>query len=182
MAKAKVKKTKAPKGKKKKKKKGKKQGKVQLFLIVSILLSAVFLPTAVMIFIGMVPSFVAYFTDRTKKKTRAVTIIMMNFAGCMPFLMEMWTTDHSLDKAFAMIFNMIPIIVMYSAAAVGYLIDWAMTHIVASVMYQRGVSRVKNIEKRQQELVERWGDDVKAAVPKKPEPLLPEDDLNIKKA
>lgn len=180
MAKAKVKKAKAPKGKKKKK--GKKQGKVQLFLIVSILLSAVFLPTAVLIFIGMVPSFVAYFTDRTKKKTRAVTIIMMNFAGCMPFLMEMWTTDHSLDKAFAMVFNMIPIIVMYSAAAVGYLIDWAMTYIVANVMYQRGLSRVKNIEKRQQELVERWGDDVKIAVPKKVDPLIPADTLKTKKA
>ncbi len=164
---AKAKKVKAPQKKGAKRKKNK--GKVQIFLILIILLSAVFLPTAVFLGIGLLPSVAAYFTDRSKKKTRAVTVLMMNFAGCMPFLMEMWTTDHSLDKAFAMVFNMIPVIVIYSAAAVGYLIDWAMTYIVANALYQRGRSRIKSIEKRQAELVERWGKGVKAAVPKRDE-------------
>jgi hypothetical protein len=121
----------------------------------------------VLLGVGLLPSVAAYFTDKSKKKTRAVTVSMMNFAGCMPFLMEMWTTDHSLDKAFAMLFNTIPIIVMYSAAAVGYLIDWAMTYIVANVLYQRGQARIKGIEKRQAELVERWGKDVKVGVPRR---------------
>ena len=154
---------KAPKKVKKKKKGKKKQSKVQIFLIGFILLAAAFLPTAFFLFISLLPFFVAYFTDKSKKKTRTITVGALNFAGCVPFLMEMWTTDHSLDKAFAMLFSVIPIIVVYAAAAVGYIIDWAMTYIVSNLLYQRGLARKKAIEKRQADLIERWGQDVMGA-------------------
>ncbi len=149
-----------PKAGKKKKKGRKKQPKVQVFLIGFILLAAVFLPTAVLLFLGLLPFFAAYFTDKSKKKTRTITVGAMNLAGCVPFLMEMWMTDHSLDKAFAILLSVIPIIVIYMAAGVGYLIDWALTYIVSNLLYQRGISRMKSIEKRQADLVERWGQEV----------------------
>lgn len=155
------------KGDKKKKKSGKGgvNGSVQLMLIFIIVCSAVFLPTAFILFIGLLPTFVAFFVDRSKKKSKAVTVGAMNLAGCMPFLMDLWTTDHTLDKAFSIILDPMAIIVIYAAAGVGYLIDWSMSVVVANFLYERGQARRKAIEKRQADLIERWGKEVTGTMP-----------------
>lgn len=139
--------------------------KIQVFLVGFLVLSAVFLPTAVLLFISLLPMFVAFFVDPTRKKLKAVTVGAMNMAGCMPFLMELWTTDHTLEKAFNIIFDPMAIIVIYAAAGVGYLIDWTMTSLVANIVYQQALLRKKAIEERQAQLVERWGLEVNGTIP-----------------
>ena len=57
------------------------------------------------------------------------------------------------------------IVVMYSAAAIGYLIDWAMTGLVSGILYDRGQKRTVTIQKKQEELVERWGKEVTGTIP-----------------
>jgi len=147
-----------------KKRSGKKSGKKQLFLISGLLMAVVFLPTTILLAVGMMPTFAAALVDRTKRKTKAITVGAMNLAGCMPFMLELWTEGHNFEKAFSIFTDAKAIVVMYAAAAVGYLIDWAMTGIIAGFLLQRGKSRLKAIEKRQKELVERWGDEVTGEV------------------
>ena len=154
--------------KKQKKKAGKKQKsswRVNLFLAVLFFMGLMFMSSALILFIGLLPMIVAFFTDRNTKKTRAVTVGAMNLAGCAPFILELWTTEPTMDKAVSIIADPMAIIVMYSAAGVGYIIDWALTKITSNLMYQRGTSRVKDIEKRQQELIERWGEEVNGKIP-----------------
>lgn len=131
-----------------------------VFLVVLLLMSVVFLPTAIIFFIGLLPTFVAFFVDRNKRKIKPVTVGAMNLAGCMPFVMELWTTGHSMSGAVSIIFDPMAIIVIYAAAGVGYLLDWVVTIAVARFLYQRGLSRQKAIEKRQGELIKRWGEEV----------------------
>ncbi|MCB9983498.1 MAG: hypothetical protein H6861_07500 [Rhodospirillales bacterium] len=137
---------------------------VNLFLILLIVMSAVFLPVAVILFIGLLPTFVVFFVDQNKKKIKAVTVGAMNVAGCMPFIMELWTSEMSMAKALSIIIDPMAIIVIYSAAGVGYLVDWAVTAFVSRFLYQRGVSRIHAIEKRQKELIERWGEEVSGRI------------------
>lgn len=148
-----------------KQKSGKNSSKLHLFLVISILLAAVFLPTAFLLVIGLAPMATAFFVDRTKKKTKVITVGAMNLAGCMPFLLELWMTDHSLEKAFSIMLDPMTVIVIYCAAGVGYTIDWALTLLIASVLYQRGMARKKAIEKRQGALIERWGEEVAGQIP-----------------
>ena len=137
---------------------------VNAMLAVILLFSFVFLSSAVLLFIGLLPFFVAFFVDRSKKKTKAITVGAMNIAGCAPFLMELWATDRAMDSAFSIILDPMVIIVIYAAAGVGYLIDWGVTVVVAGLLYHRGVSRIGVIEKRQKELIERWGEEVSGKV------------------
>jgi hypothetical protein len=109
--------------------------------------------------------FVAFFVDRSQKKTRAITVGAMNIAGCTPFVMELWTTDSSMEKALSIIMDPVSIIIMYVAAGVGYLIDWVVTAAVAGFLYQRGISRKDAIVKSQKEMIERWGEEVSGKVP-----------------
>jgi hypothetical protein len=150
----------------KKKKSKKKLGwRGQILLIASLFLAGVFLPSTVLLLIGMLPTPFAILTDRTKGKTKVMTVGSMNLAGCSPFLFQLWTVEHSFSKSIEIATDPLAIIVMWSSAAVGYVLNWAMTGIVSATMHQRGLSRQKSIQKRQNELIERWGQEVTGDVP-----------------
>lgn len=154
------------KGKKKKRKNTKKsQGwKKQLVLLCGALMAAAFLPSAALLSVGMLPTIIAVFMDSTKGHSKAVSVGALNAAGCTPFLLELWVQGHSFDKAIEIVSDPMAVIVMYASAAAGYFIDWAMSGIVAVVLYQKGLARQKAIEERQEKLIERWGKKVTGKV------------------
>lgn len=162
MAKAKPKTKAKPKGKAKKRggQKKKNSFKKQLFLVLGLIMAGVFSASTVLLVVGMLPTFVAGFVDRSKKKNKAFTVGSMNLAGCTPFLLELWSQGHTMDKAVMIISDPTAIVVIYAAAAVGYLIDWAMTGLVSTILYDRGKARQRAIEKKQKELIERWGKEI----------------------
>jgi hypothetical protein len=137
----------------------------RLLSAISFIAMIVFLPTSIFLFFSMMPTLVAGLVDRSGKGTRALTVGAMNLAGSTPFLFELWTGGHTAQNALALISNPRTIVVIYCAAGIGYLIDWAMSGIVATVMIQRSASRLKEIKKKQAELVERWGEEVTGLLP-----------------
>lgn len=155
----------------------KSKNKGRLFLVMGAIMAAVFLPTSTLLFVGMMPTIAAYITDRTRKKTRVFTVGALNFAGCYPFLLELWMQGSGFEKSVEIILEMQNIIIMYIAATIGYLIDWSISGVVAGIVYQSGLMRVKAIEDRQEILVDRWGPEVTGRYPldkqgfKKAEPV-----------
>lgn len=144
----------------KKKKKGGLKEKVTLaFLIV---MGVIFKSTAVILIVGMLPTIVAAIIDTSKEKLKALTVGAMNLAGCFPFVLEVWITgDNDVSSALSKVLEPRTFVTIYLAAAIGYLIDWSMSGIVAQIMYQKGQGRLKEIDKIQKSLIERWGQEVK---------------------
>lgn len=140
------------------------KGRATLLLIFIAVLSIVFLPTAVILFVGLIPSFVAFFVDSTPKKTKAVTVGSYNVMGCVPFMLDLWEVSGDLDVAIDILFTPLTLVVIYAAAAVGYFIYWGAGLVISSFFYQQGQSRRSDIVKRKQELIERWGRDVTGVV------------------
>lgn len=166
----------------KKKKKGR-SAKSQLTLVLSLILGVVFIPTSIVLSIGMLPTIVATFADRSKGKLKSLTVGAMNFAGCVPFIIELWKEGHTVDNAMSYITEPKTIITIYFAAAVGYLIDWSMTGIVSSIMAQKGKKRLVEIEKEQKALEKRWGKEVSGELilDEYGFPMPTEDELEAKK-
>jgi hypothetical protein len=150
---------------KKKKRKGGGRGLLVQFLIIALLLLGVmFSSIAIVLMIGMIPTIVSMIVDATKGKTRTITVGCVNFAGCTPFLVEMIKKGNNIETAVNYILEPRTIVVMYMAAAMGYLIDWALTGIVSSIMVQKAKRRLKDIETEKKGLVERWGMEVTGAM------------------
>ena len=150
----------------KKKKKSKPMGWRGRVLLIFMLLAAIaVMPTTCMLMIGMIPSMVAVFIDRTKEKTRALSVGAMNFAGCSPFVLQLWTSENTFDQAMGIVADPRTIIVAYSAAGVGYILDWGISGLIGTVMIQRATSRREQITKRHEELVQRWGREVSGEIP-----------------
>jgi ascorbate-specific PTS system EIIC-type component UlaA len=149
------------KNKKKKKGLGFKGAIISVLIIFS---AALFLPTTAFLLFGMLPTMAAYFADR-KGGWKAVTIGAMNMAGCTPFLLHLWTTENTVSYALSLITDPRTVIVIFSAASIGFLVEWAMSGIVVTVMTQRSKIRLSDMDKRRKNLIERWGEEVTGDMP-----------------
>ncbi len=138
-------------------------------LLISILgLAAAFLPFAVLLILGMMPTLVSFLIiDRTRSKTLTLIVGFLNFSGCFPFLLELAGTERTIAIGLEIGLNPANLVIMYASAAAGYMIDWAMTGLVANIMATKGRGRLKDIEARKKELIRRWGPEVSGAAPEK---------------
>lgn len=139
--------------------------KAQILLILLILLCVLFSSVAVLMIVGMIPTVVALIVDRTEGRMRAVTVGAINFAGCAPFMIEVFKRGNNLELAINYIVQPRTIVVMYFAAAIGYVLDWALTGIVSSIMVQKHKRRLVAINEEKQQLIERWGEEVSGTIP-----------------
>ena len=165
------------------KKKSKLGWKGQLLVTVGAIAAIVFLPTTIILFVGMIPTLVAVLVDRTAEQVRGMTVGAMNLAGCMPFVMDLWTSGHTPERAVEIVFQPLPIVVMYSAAGFGYLVEWAMTGIVVTFLEQKAAHRLRSIAAQQESLIGRWGREVSGEMPLDPNgfPLEQESDREEEK-
>lgn len=142
-----------------KKKKGLTLGTVILifgFLICMLL----FLPVTFLLAAGMLPTLVAAAVDNEPGKNKTFTIGALNFAGCFPYLLGLLKYPNAMDAAVDYLLDPKTIIVMYSAAAIGYLLNWGATALVSSILVQRSKTRLKRIQEEKQLLKDRWGEKV----------------------
>lgn len=138
------------------------------FIILTVftaILSAVFFPTALVLAVGMLPTLGANIGARGGVRAKTLTVGAMNLAGCVPFLLDLWSSDSSIPHAISLIRSPRTIVVIWSAASIGYLINWAMAGIVNTIMVQRANMQLKDLKKQQLQLVERWGPEVKRDMP-----------------
>lgn len=146
--------------KNKKSKKGKKKGLGFFGIIYALFISVgavLMMPTTLIFIIGMVPTAVAAFTDRTKERTAAMTVGAMNFAGVLPALLHLWKNGHVVENALNIISQPTMLLYMYGGAGIGMLIYLNAPPIVSNFLKRKGLRRLEKIEKRHKELVERWG-------------------------
>jgi hypothetical protein len=137
----------------------------QILLIGGFFTSVVFASISILLIVGMVPTIVCAIGDRSKGYMKTLTVGAINFAGCSPFMLEIFKKGNQIDTALQYIIEPRTIVVMYSAAAIGYLINWAMTGIVSSILVQKAKARLKAIAGEQKALAERWGEEVTGTIP-----------------
>lgn len=132
----------------------------QMLLIAMLACAVLFAPTSMILFFGMMPTIAANLMDKTRSKSRAMSVGMMNLAGAMPFVLELWLgpAPNSIEHGLRIITEPKSIIIMYVMAAAGYAIESAVTGMVATMMQQRATARLKQIDLMLNEMKDRWGD------------------------
>ncbi len=118
------------------------------------------LPSVLVLVIGMVPTIVAFFTDRRREKYAAFCVGAMNLLGVLPVALGMWTQDHSMDSAMRNVTNVFNWFLMYGAAAIGWGLYSVTPAIVAFVLRVQIERRISKMQGYQQELIDEWGEGV----------------------
>lgn len=145
-----------------KKKKGIKAKLLSLFTIIA---AVVFIPTTVLFLIGLMPSIIAGVMDPSREKSRLMTVGFANFAGLFPYWCQLIEKGHTLTGALNIVTDPSNIVIIYSAAVAGYIIEWGVSKFVIGIAIQNGKSRLSDIKKAQEALVKKWGPEVMGDLP-----------------
>lgn len=133
----------------------KKSGYTGLIGVLGI--GAFFPPSAVLIAAGLIPSYVAWFTDRSRGKLTFITVVSINLAALTPLLMQLWDRGHKLNIAVNMLLSPFNWILLLAGAAVGWVVAQAFPLMVVGIITARDKARLERIRARQKMLVEEWG-------------------------
>jgi len=134
------------------------------FLIVFAFLLVLAGPTVVVFGLGMLPTLVAFFIDRTKQKSNSLCVGSINFIGVFPYIMDLWSGINDFNASLIIIGDIFNLLVMYSAAAFGWFLFLTMPSIISSfviVLQQRKVAQLRG---EQKDLIDEWGAEVAAIV------------------
>ncbi len=140
---------------------------MSLLILLPMLL--LMLPTVVFMAFGMLPTFIALIIDsstRTKIKYKWLCIGGMNFAGTLPFLFKLWFGENTFDGAISLFLEGLPLLVVYFAAAVGWLFCRCIPPIVLNIMEIADQRRVVTLREMQAKLIAKWGEEVAEGVDK----------------
>lgn len=131
-----------------------------LVLILLFPFAALLLPTTLVFATMMGPTFVAYITDRSREKHLAITVGLLNFAGTLPAIIDLWTRGQSHQAAMDLIGDVFVWVIAYGAAFVGWGIFAIMPSFVGSYFRMTTQTRIHGLVRQQKALIAEWGHEV----------------------
>lgn len=147
----------------------KKEKKINLKIIVILAfvlaVSIFFWTSSILIFVCMLPSIAYWFVDKTIQKSKTLTVAAMNFTGCFYYLCHVWKAADPIEKSMDFITSPITIIVCYSMAVLGYIINYMTVFVSASFDREKAEKRITVIDKEKSSLEKRWGKKVRGDTP-----------------
>ena len=120
-------------------------------------------PTVVLIFVGMLPTLVAWVIDRTEEKFATFCVGGVNFCGVFPHLLDLWNGDHTVSAAMGAVTDVFKLATMYGAAAFGWMLFMSVPPVIASFLQVMSQRRLTTLRAEQRALIEEWGTEVGAA-------------------
>lgn len=143
--------------------KGKSAGKGNMkYTVLAIGLAAVpfILPTMTFLFFAMAPTLVAAISDRGPNRFTWACVGGCNVAGAAPYLFTLWEVDHSISHTIEMLTDVLTMMIIYGAAASGWILYMAVPPISAAFMSIMSQRRVATLRAIQRKLVDEWGTDI----------------------
>ena len=128
------------------------------WLLLVGLLSLVFLPTMLVLVISMLPTLAALAVDKTKERYLAMGIGALNFCGCLPAIVILWTEGQSLTVALSILGDVMLWLAPYGASAIGWLIYLSIQPVMASYYAATATQRLEELRSSRAALIEQWGD------------------------
>ncbi len=130
-------------------------------LIAAVVALPLSLPTLTLLFFALLPTMAAALVDRGPHRYAWLCVGGLNFAGVSPYLLELWFGEHTLDNALTQLGDVLALLVIYGAAAFGWLLYMAIPPLVGGFLQIAAQRRVAVLRSQQKKLVELWGPEVK---------------------
>ena len=129
-----------------------------LIAIMVVGMITISMASLVLLFFAMVPTIVAFLIDRTPQRYSTFCVGGMNFSGVFYYLMELWGGAHDVAQAFQILTDVFALLIIYGAAAFGWLLYLLVPPVVAAVLTVIARRRVESLRDIQTRLVEEWGE------------------------
>lgn len=153
------------KGEKQKKGKGKKKKGGRLKTIILGLFGTLILIyfinfAALLVLLGLLPSFVAGYVDRSPDHAKAKVVTACNLAGIVPFVADLLRQGITSSNVHSVLLSGYTWMVMLSAAGLGWALVWGFPKGAHAVLEYTHKNNIAAMRKRQQQIIDEWGQDV----------------------
>ncbi len=111
---------------------------------------------ALLLLCGLIPGFVAILTDTDPRQTLGMAVVPMNLAGLIPFCLQLWHDRHPYTALFTLITTPWIWLVIYLAAALGWLLHYAIPPLVLMVMEWGVTQKRSTLESERNRLKQEW--------------------------
>ncbi len=139
----------------------KKKGGISILLLVPLAIAAVVgLPATLVALAGMVPTFVAWFTDRSPKRSMLVAVGVLNITSTLYVVLMLVIKEFSLDYAARLLSDPANYMIMWGGAGLGMALYTFVPQAVAQVLAVVAEGKIKKYREHQAELKKIWGDQV----------------------
>ena len=133
-------------------------------IVVVVVLVIIALPTMILLFFGLLPSLVAVIIDRSKGHSASFCVFGLNFIGVFPYILELWGGENTINQGLNISTDIFSLLVMYSAAAFGWLLFMAAPQVISSFVLVLQERKVESLRNQQKTLIEEWGPEVSALI------------------
>ncbi|MDX9690239.1 MAG: hypothetical protein EOM37_08770 [Proteobacteria bacterium] len=144
----------------------KKAGGFKLILFMTLV--GCFIPFGIptlLVGLGLIPTLVALATDADEKRSGLATIGYLNFAGVLPFWIDLWTNGQSMDVAMRIIRDPYSWVIMLGSAGIGHLILFTVPPAISIFIKSRQEARLDVLREGLKQLDAIWGPDVATMAP-----------------
>jgi hypothetical protein len=129
--------------------------------VIALLIAA--LPSAVLLCFGLMPTMCGFLIDRTPPRYATRCVGALNFAGCWPYLLNLWKDGHNMVNAVHILLDPTAWLVIYGSAAAGWLCYLSFPAVAWALMDVFAGRRIAHLRKEQRKLIGDWGDEVAKA-------------------
>lgn len=126
--------------------------------------AAVLLPTTLVLTVCMMPTLAAWLVDRQPGRALATSVCLLNLAGSLPGVIEVWTAGHDVAAAQWVLSDAVTWLTAYGAAAVGWLLFAVLPPALRAHHGRSTARRIRQLQKKQEALEKDWGPEVAADV------------------
>ncbi len=116
-----------------------------------------------LIMVGLLPTLSVWLTDRQAARQLSIAVGATNALGVFIVALDYLSRPQSLAAALATLADGRALLVMYGAAALGWVLRLGMPTVAAVLIAANDRSRRRALEEAQAALVARWGDEVRGS-------------------
>lgn len=131
-------------------------------MIVALPVIGILLPSTIVLTALTLPSVVAYLIDRRPERYLTMTVGMLNICGALPSLWDLWMQGQTYGAALGELLDLMGWLSAYGAAAGGWVIYLFAPPFVTTYYNLMTQARLLSLQRRQQQLIAAWGDEVAA--------------------
>jgi hypothetical protein len=131
-----------------------------LYIVIGTVMAVTALPMCLLFVAGMLPTIVAAIVDRHRARYLARAVAVMNLAGMVQPVIALLQIGMSIAGAEHVLSDARMWLMMYGAAAIGWLLNMGMPSIARIMVDMKADQLQQQLEARAAVLKEEWGEEV----------------------
>ena len=118
------------------------------------------MPSGILLLIGMLPTITIWQYDHLQNKNIALTVGFMNLAGIVPFIVEVFPYGQQMQHALPILQSTKTWGFIYLSAFMGWMVLQGLHPLIKRNLTAQITNRQEKFRKTQEQLVEKWGEEV----------------------